>query len=165
MNSAMRSVTTRLLGVTLFALACGLPASARAQHPHHGADASAVVAPVPSPRWPADASLRDGMSRIHVAFDELRHYEMGHMDATMALDRVDLIQQAARDIFARCKLPEERDAVMHHMLVSLLAAAERLKQQPQDMAQLQAMRQAVADYPRYFDDPGWDSAAAPSHAH
>lgn len=100
------------------------------------------------------------MDRIHVALDELRHYEMGHMDATMALDRVGLIEQAAADIFARCKLPEDRDAVLHHMLVPLLAAAQKLKAHPDDMAQVQAMRDAVADYPRYFADPGWATPAA-----
>jgi hypothetical protein len=28
------------------------------------------------------------------------------------------------------------------------------------MAQVQAMRDAVADYPRYFTDPGWATPAA-----
>ncbi|WP_017463285.1 hypothetical protein [Dyella ginsengisoli] len=145
----------------LMLLALGLSAPVPAQHSHHAQPAEpAAPAPMPSQRWPVDAALEDGMGRIHVALDELRHYEMGHMDATMALDRVGLIEQAAADIFARCKLPEDRDAVLHHMLVPLLAAAQALKAHPDDMAQVQAMRDAVAAYPRYFADPGWAAAAA-----
>jgi len=117
----------------------------------------------PAQRWAADAALRDGMGRIHTALEELRHYEMGHMDATMALDRVGLIEQAAADIFAKCKLASEQDAVLHGILVPLLGAAQKLEADPQDMAQVQAMRKAVADYPRYFDDPGW--AAPAQHTH
>ncbi len=142
-------------------LALPLSGVSFAQHTHHAAHSDTAPAPAPAARWPADDALRDGMGRIHVALEELRHYEMGHMDATMALDRVGLIEQAAADIFAKCKLPEERDAVLHRMLVPLLAAADKLKANPADMAQVQAMRDAVADYPRYFVDPGW--AAPPAH--
>jgi hypothetical protein len=115
----------------------------------------ARVAPPPiAQRWPADASLREGMGRVRIALDELRHFEMGHMDATMALDRVGLIEQAVADVFARCALPPQRDAVLHRMLVALLDAARRFRAHP-DAAASAAMRAAMADYPRYFDDPAW----------
>ncbi|UGB47261.1 DnrO protein [Frateuria edaphi] len=153
---------TKLSIVLLGALAVA-PGAVRAQHDHAAhAHVTQAVAP-PVQRWAADAALRDGMGRIHTALEELRHYEMGHMDATMALDRVGLIEQATTDIFAKCKLAPEQDAVLHGMLVPLLGAAQKLKTDPRDMAQVQAMRNAVADYPRYFDDPGW--AVAGGHAH
>ena len=139
------------------------PGPVRAQHDHTAhAHVAQPVSP-PAQRWAADVTLRDGMGRIHTALEELRHYEMGHMDATMALDRVGLIEQAAADIFAKCKLAPEQDAVLHGMLVPLLGAAQKLEATPQDMAQVQAMRRAIADYPRYFDDPGW--AAPAQHTH
>lgn len=153
------SIASRVLFLGMLALV--LPGMSFAQHAHPAAQGGdSAPTPAPSPRWPADAALRDGMDRIHVALEQLRHYEMGHMDATMALDRVGLIEQAAADIFATCKLPEERDAVLHRMLVPLLAAAHQLKAHPADMTQVQAMRAAVADYPRYFADPGWAMPAA-----
>lgn len=154
-------ITVALLGtLALFAMA---PGPALAQH-DHAAHAN-VSQPVrfPAQRWAADADLRDGMGRIRTALEELRHYEMGHMDATMALDRVGLIEKAAADIFAKCKLAPEQDAVLHGMLVPLLGATQAFKANPTDMAQVVAMRRAVADYPRYFDDPAWASPAA--HAH
>lgn len=151
------------LSVVLLAVLAVAPGAARAQHDH--AAHAHVTRPVPPPaqRWTTDAALRDGMGRIHTALEELRHYEMGHMDATMALDRVGLIEQAATDIFAKCKLAPEQDAVLHGMLVPLLSAAQKLKAEPWDMAQVQSMRNAVAAYPRYFDDSGWTEPAA--HAH
>ena len=154
MNLALRALLLDLLALPLAGVSF-------AQHAHHAAPDDAALTPAPTTRWPAGAALRDGMGRIHVALEELRHYEMGHMDATMALDRVGLIEQAAADLFATCKLPEERDAVLHRMLVPLLAAAGRLRADPADMAQVQAMRDAVADYPRYFADPGWATAPTP----
>lgn len=152
------NIASRVFLLGMFALP--LPGVSFAQHAHQAAPSDTAPAPAPAARWPADDALRDGMGRIHVALEELRHYEMGHMDATMALDRVGLIEQAAADIFATCKLPEARDAVLHRMLVALLAAAHKLKANPADMAQVKAMRDAVADYPRYFADPGWATQAA-----
>jgi len=150
-----------LIGV-LAALALG-PGLAWARH-DHAAHASATRAvPAPAQRWATDAALRDGMDRIHLALEELRHYEMGHMDATMALDRVGLIEQAGADIFARCRLSPEPDAALHGMLVPLLGAAHKLRADPHDVAQVQVMREAVADYPRYFDDPGWKAPARHVH--
>src|SRR5579875_665344 len=122
-----------------------VPGAARAQHDHAAHAHVTQPVPLPAQRWAADAALREGMGRIHTALEELRHYEMGHMDATMALDRVGLIEQAAADIFARCRLTPEKDAVLHGMLVPLLGAARKLKADPQDMAQVRAMRSAVAD--------------------
>lgn len=157
--SPMNSIA--LVGALTLAAAMA-PGPVRAQH-DHAAHAHVTTVAAPAQRWTADATLRDGMGRIHTALEELRHYEMGHMDATMALDRVGLIEQAAADIFAKCKLAPEQDAVLHGMLVPLLAAAQRLKTNPQDMAQVAAMREAVAGYPRYFDDAGWTAPAR--HAH
>ncbi|RDJ00709.1 DnrO protein [Dyella solisilvae] len=156
----MNRVSALLVG----ALAIAAPLYAAPQHDHAAHAASdSQQAPAPSPRWATDASLRDGMGRIHQALDELRHYEMGHMNETMAQDRAGLILDAGAYIFANCKLPPQQDEVLHGMLVPLLAAAQKLKDHPQDMAQVAAMRKAVADYPRYFDDPGWTQDAVPAH--
>lgn len=148
------------------ALAFAGPACAAPQHDHaaHAAFDGKQV-PLPSPRWVADAPLREGMARIHQALDELRHHEMGHMSDAMAQDRAGLILDAGAYIFAHCKLQPQQDAVLHSMLVPLLSAAQKLKDQPQDVAEVAAMRKAVADYPRYFDDPAWTTDASAEHSH
>lgn len=148
-----------LLGSLLLA-ATVQPGAARAQHAH-AAHSGVTQPPPPSQRWQADADLRDGMARIHAALAQLRHEETGPLDTAFALDRVGRIEQAAADIFARCQLTPQKDAVMHAMLARLLGAAQKFQANPRDVAQLAAMREAVADYPRYFNDPGWSAVRAP----
>jgi hypothetical protein len=149
----MKSVRLSLLLVSGFALG-GLAWSAP-QHQHATPTGHAASAPIPAQRWTPDAPLREGMGRVHTALEELRHYEMGHMSETMALDRVATIEEATTDMFAHCKLAPDADAALHGMLVPLIASTQALKKNPQDMAAVAAMRAAVAGYPRYFDDPGW----------
>lgn len=129
-----------------------VPGAALAQHDHA---AHAQVAAPPAKPWAADTTLSTNMRQIHAALEQLRHDESGHMDVTLARDRAALIEKSAADIFAKCKLAPEQDAVLHGMLVPLLTATQKFKADPQDRDQLQAMRAAVAAYPRYFDAPGW----------
>jgi type VI protein secretion system component VasF len=151
--------TILLCGALVFAG----PMYAIAQHDHAAhAAADGNQAPTPSPRWATDADLRDGMGRIHQALNELRHYEMGHMPDTLAKERAATILDAGAYILAHCKLQPRQDAVMHAILTPLLAAAQRLKDQP-DKAEVAVLHAAVADYPRYFDDPGWTSPVHADH--
>lgn len=148
------------------ALACSIgittAAQASAQHAHEDHVAHERAAPVPAQRYATDAPLREGMARVRTALDELRHYEMGHMPENMALERVASIEDATRFMFANCKLASAPDAALHGMLVPLLAAATALKKDPKDMPAVAAMRSAVADYPRYFEDPQWPLEVAPA---
>lgn len=158
----MRPMTyALLLGGALAVLA--MPAAVRAQHDHAAHAHIAASQPPPAQPWAADATLRANMGEIHTVLEQLRHYEMGHMDATLASDRAGVIEASAAEIFAKCKLAPEQDAVLHGMLVPLLAAVQKFKANPQDMSQLAAMRAAVATYPQYFEAPGWE--AQPPHAH
>lgn len=140
-----------------------VPGAAFAQHDH--AAHAHVTAPVPPPvkPWAADATLSANMQQIHAALEQLRHYELGHMDAKLARDHASVIEESAANIFAKCKLAPEQDAVLHGMLVPLLTATQKFKADPEDAASLQAMREAVAAYPRYFRAPGWAAEAAHTH--
>jgi hypothetical protein len=138
------------------------PWAQAAQEHQHDTIATAAVA-VPAQRWMPDASLRDGMRRVHAAVDELRHYEMGHMSAPMAVDRATTVEQAVTFMFAHCKLAAEPDAALHGVLVPLLEAAQALKAAPGNLEAIARMREAIAHYPQYFNDPGWDSAAPVMH--
>lgn len=157
-------MTMRFAVLLASVLATLAPAAVLAQHNHaaHEAQGAALVPP-PAQPWAPDATLSSDMGQIHTALEQLRHYEMGHMDATLAKDRVDAIQGAAADIFDKCTLTPEKDAVLHSMLVPLLAAAQKFQADPRDVAQLAAMREAVAAYPHYFAAPDWAAEAA--HAH
>jgi hypothetical protein len=154
---------------TVLALACGLglamAVQASPQHAHEGHTAHAVTtaAPAPTQRWTPDAPLSEGMRRAHAAVDELRHYEMGHMSAPMAVDRATSVEEAVTYMFAHCKLAAEPDAALHGILVPLLSAAQTLKADPNKLGAVADMRAAIAHYPQYFNDPGWDTAAPAMH--
>ncbi len=147
----------RLTSTVLCLLLTSTTANVLAQH-HHHSHAETTALSVPAQRWVPDASLHDGIRKVHVAVDELHHYERGHMSASMAMDRAATIESAVSDMFAHCKLAAEPDAALHGILVPLLSAAQALKAHPDKVAAVARMRTAIARYPQYFDDPGWDSA-------
>lgn len=151
--------STILLSVVA-ALVISAAPHVRAQHEHddHERHAGlAVAAPVviPAQRYASDAPLREGMSRIHAALEELRHYEMGHMPQSIAVERVASIKAATNYLFTNCKLDAEADAALHSMLVPLLNGVQAFNKDPADTSTVTAMRNAVADYPNMFDDPNW----------
>ena len=79
----------------------------------------------------------------------------------MAVDRAVQVEQAVTFMFAHCQLSAEPDAALHGILVPLLGAAQSLKADPANVAAVAAMREALARYPQYFDDPGWDAPVMP----
>lgn len=160
------------LVTTLVALACGfgltIAAQAAPQHVHeHDAAATTTSAvssvPVPAHRWAPDASLKTGIRRAYTAVDELKHHEMGHMSEPMVVDRATDVEDAVTYMFANCKLAAEPDAALHGILVPLLGAAQALKANPQDVKAVADMRTALARYPKYFNDTGWDTPAPVEH--
>ena len=148
--------------VLLSAFSLAPLAQAVAQEHHHHA-AAPTAAPAAAQRWAPDAPLSEGMRRAHVAVDELRHYEMGHMSAPMAVDRATSVEEAVTYMFAHCKLAAEPDAALHGILVPLLSAAQALKADPKKVGAVAEMRAAIAHYPQYFNDPGWDQPAPVEH--
>jgi hypothetical protein len=145
----------------LLGAALAMPIPGRAAQDHHDhAAAAAPAAPLPATRYTPDAPLRAGMRSVHQAVSELAHAELGHMSAAMTRDRATGIETAVAGMFANCKLEPTPDAALHGILVPLLTAAQALKANPADTAQVARMRDIIAAYPRYFDDPGWDAPAA-----
>lgn len=134
-------------------------AVAQEQHQHDAASAPAT-APIPATLYQPDAPLRAGMRTVHQAVAELLHAEKGHMSTAMTRDRASTIESAVMEMFANCKLEPTPDAALHGILVPLLSAAQALKANPADAAPVARMRDIIAAYPRYFDDPGWDAPPA-----
>jgi hypothetical protein len=148
--------------VLLCAFSLAPLAQAVAQEHHHHTAAPAA-APAAAQRWAPDAPLSEGMRRAHAAVDELRHYEMGHMSAPMAVDRATSVEEAVTYMFAHCKLAPEPDAALHGILVPLMNAAQTLKADPKKVSAVADMRAAIARYPQFFIDPGWDRPAPVEH--
>ncbi|WP_426689613.1 DnrO protein [Rhodanobacter ginsengiterrae] len=156
----MKSMKAVLALTCVLGVAMTAQASPAQGHGSQHADATPTAAPAPAQRWKPDAALGEGMRRAYAAVDQLRHYEMGHMSAPMAVDRASTVEEAVDFMFAHCQLAPAPDAALHGILVPLRGAAQALKQDPQDLKAVADMRAAIAHYPRYFDDPGWDAAPA-----
>lgn len=153
-------VAAALLGS--FGLTATLSATPQHAHEHHAEPTTSAVA-APAQRWTPDASLRSGIRRAHTAVDQLKHYEMGHMSAPMAVDRAGDVVEAVNFMFAHCELASAPDAALHGILAPLLVAAQALKNDPKQLAAVADMRAAIAHYPQYFNDPGWDVPAPVMH--
>jgi hypothetical protein len=126
---------------------------------HHPAPpAAAGAASAQAARFATDTVLREQMAGIHTAVAELGHLEMGHMGADQARVFAEAIESRIRTIIAECKLPPDADAALHAVIVPLLDRALALKATPTDATPVAAMRTALAEYARRFDDPGFAAA-------
>jgi hypothetical protein len=159
----MKTLQTVLAFAAGLGLAVSVQAAPQRAHQHHPAAETIAPQVASAQRWEPDTSLREGIRRAYTAVDQLRHYEMGHMSAPMAVDRAVEVEDAVTFMFSNCKLSAEPDAALHGILASLLGAAQALQTNPKNVKAVAEMREALAHYPDYFNDPGWDKAATAEH--
>lgn len=124
---------------------------AHATHAGHAAAAAADNAGQSA--WAPDAPLVAGMARVRNAVATLAHLEMGHLDERQVLALAEGIDVAIEDMHANSSLEPEPEAALHGILARLKAATQALRDVPADPASVAAMRAALADYVRLFDDP------------
>lgn len=139
---------------------------------HHGHVQTKVHAHVPpaaphdadAAKWAPDAPLMTGMRRLHAALEGGQHHGAHAAgDPAHALQLASRIDAAVAYMFEHCALPPEPDVALHGVLARMMAGAQALRDDPADMeTPLTAMRDAIADYPRLFDDPAFP-AATPAH--
>ena len=131
------------------------------EHAGHATATTALPTPPATP-WASDAPLREGMRRMHQAVDALGHAERGHLDATQTTAAAQQVQDAANFMFTNCKLTPEPDAALHGLLAALLSGATAIKANPGDTSPVASMREAVALYPRMFEDAAWQADTTPA---
>lgn len=142
----MRTATVLLLSFALAGIAVPAPAQEHA-HP------SRAAAGEQGGRYATDAALRKHMQAIRDDVAALGHYEKGHMGANEAARLAGDIESHVRAIIAECKLPPDADAALHRIIAPLMQNAAALKADPANREAISALRQALADYARDFDDP------------
>jgi len=154
-----------LLRMLLILALGGIPTAANAaapvvhDHAHdHEARQAATDAPAPGKRWAVDAPLQSGMQRIRAAVSTLTHHEQGHLDRAQVLVQAAIVDDEIRALIANCKLEPKADAALHGIIGRLLGSAQQLKDKPEVLAPVAAMRIALDDYPRLFNDPSWAKA-------
>lgn len=124
------------------------------QHVEH-APSAAPASTAPSQRYATDATLRDQMRQIRGNVLALEDYAHGHLTQEVATQLADQIAGHVNTIIVNCKLPPDADAALHDIIGSLLQHASRLKADPNRIDAIAGMRNAIDQYTRTFDDPGF----------
>jgi hypothetical protein len=132
-----------------------LPAATQAHAGHHP---TTPAQPGAGKRWPADAPLRTGMAEIRRAIDALPDDGNRPIGSEQAATLATQVERQVAYLVANCKLEPQADAALHAILARLLQGTAALKSDPNDRAALAMLRQALQEYPRQFDDPGWATA-------
>lgn len=138
-----------------FLLLASLPASLALaqQHAQHASAASTSAVPVQ--RYATDATLREQMRGIRGNVLALEHRSHGHITSEVATQLADQITGHVNTIIVNCKLPPDADAALHGIIGPLLQNASALKADPGRNDAVAAMRKAIEQYARTFDDPGF----------
>ena len=146
------------ISVLLCAMAAppALPAAAQDHAAHHATPPAATAArPGQGQRWASDAALRKGMAEIRAAVGALQHYRQGRIGPEQAATLATSVEAQVAYLIANCTLEPQADATLHAIIAKLLQGAAALKANPHDTAAIATLQQALQDYPRQFDDPGW----------
>jgi hypothetical protein len=128
-------------------------------HAHHAPSAAAPPATAqgaPAQRWLTDAPLREGMGRIGRTVATFQHYEHGHMNPGQAMALATLVERDILFLVANCKLDPAADAALHAIIARLSLAVQAVKADPGDRGAIPPMHEALRDYGRQFDDPGFN---------
>lgn len=154
-----RTMTPRRLAALIAAAGTlGLSAQApAAEHAHEHAQATAKPLP-PGKRWPTDAPLREGMTKIRAAIEpQLKAVHAGQLPAERYKAIAGQAESQVAYIVGHCKLQPEADAALHGILAQLNEGIEAMSGKPglppsDGAARLVA---ALNDYGQTFDHPGW----------
>jgi hypothetical protein len=156
---------TRLLALACTVAAAALVSAAplAAEHAHHGHDAPAGLALDHGKKWPTDEPLRQGMGRVRAALAQA--LPAVHADKAKPAQYRELAGSVRKDvayIVANCHLEPEADAMLHLVIAELLAGADAMEGKAKGVkprAGAIQVVQALDDYGRHFDHPGWQPLA------
>lgn len=158
----------------LSVLAClaALPLSvpAAVAHEHHAAAESSTAGNAGAPtarrdarpgvsrKFATDENLRQGMLAIAQLYEKAwSAVESGQMQAADYKTVTENIDRQTADIIKNCKLDARSDKALHEILYDIRKAEElMLRAQPMiARTGVIALGQALRNYARYFDHPGW----------
>lgn len=107
-------------------------------------------------KWPIDASLHIGMSKIKTSIEEsiseIHHKKFSEAQYKALADKVDA--QLAY-LFKNCKLPAAADAQLHILLFDIMQASRQMQSSDNPRSGAITTIKALQKYPHYFDDKDW----------
>lgn len=158
--STRRRAVLQAAAALVIALSCNALALAQASHDHGSTDQAALKLDH-GKRWMTDAPLRQGMNAIRASLGKrLDAAHAGRLtDAQFKAVAQEVNDQVAF-IVKNCKLPPAADAVLHVVVAELIAAADAMEGKAKGTAPRAGFVKAVQaldDYGKHFDHPGWQS--------
>ncbi|PKH85296.1 hypothetical protein [Colwellia sp. Bg11-28] len=109
-------------------------------------------------KWPIDASLHLGMSKIKASIEEniseIHHNQFTDAQYKSLAEKVDA--QLAY-LFEHCKLPADADAQLHILLFDMMQASKQMQSSDNPRAGAITAIKSLQKYPHYFDDKEWQS--------
>ena len=152
----MRSLTKSLAYASLaFGLVVASPSIAAESHAH-GGTATVELRLDQGKKWPTDEALRRGMSEIRLAMAQSLTPIHNNALTPAQYDALAKRIQAQIDyVVGNCKLPEQADQQLHLVLEQIIDGAADMKAATgRDRGAVRVV-QALGQYGRYFDHPGW----------
>jgi len=122
-------------------------------HSDHGAAALSLNE---GKRWATDEPLRIGMQRIRDAVAQtLATSESGALPSAQAKVLADTVQENVTYLIQNCQLEPKADATLHVLINELMAGAAATTANPASGDGGAKLAEALREYPKYFDHPGW----------
>ncbi len=146
----------RILSVLLLSIIASPVRGADSSEHSHGEHASEGLSLDHGKKWPTDSSLRKGMVEIRAALtakmDAIHH---STLPSTGYAELGEKVSRSLGFIFQNCKLKPEADAMLHLLLVRIQTGAAKMKESAEQAEGAAAVANALADYPVFFNHPGW----------
>ncbi len=151
-------IQTKSLILTVVALGfvLGPPALAAGPHAYDGPTATIQLQLDHGKKWSTDDVLRRGMSEIRVAMmQSLTSIHNNVLTPAQYEAMAARIQTQIDYVVGNCKLPEQADQQLHHILEQIINGAADMKTGADRKQGAMRIVQALARYGEYFDHAGW----------
>lgn len=147
--------------LTLVSIASAGPALAAQDAHEHGHEAHGATLQLNAGKpWATDAPLRKAMGEIRQSMAaSLHRIHENKLPAKGYGALAHTVESAVGEIVANCKLPPDADAQLHIVVADLLAGAEQMAGKSGQMKGAVKVIDALGNYGKYFDDPGFEPIA------
>ncbi len=128
--------------------------SHEARHGHHQQEKVVANGAHPEKKFLPDKTLQTHMETILSTMKALG--KAPSQDRKVLLKKTgQKLEKAVQDIFKNCKLAPAADAAIHPVLANILKGAKLIGDGNEGTGH-EMVHQALLDYEKYFDHPGWD---------
>lgn len=159
----MHTVKSPLLVSILVFVLTGLmsiPPATASEHKHgnHHKTQQEMLQLDQGKKWPIDASLHTGMSRIKTSMEanispiHTKDFTVEQYAALSNEIKIHLVY-----LFENCKLPAKADAQLHTLLFKVMQGSEQMQSPENPRAGAIEIIKALQQYPQYFDDKNWQA--------